>query len=189
MNKEKLKTLQTLTLFGSKFVVAYPMTRLEYNSLRNLDLPSDENGDDEGFMIENLTNAKPNTDFSEGYISWSTKEQVFLEFRETGNFPFGIAIEALKLGHCVSRSGWNGKGMFIYLNKGSVSKDPENDLEFTSIDGIESSLFENGNTGTITRLPNINMRSATGSIVTGWLASQTDILAEDWGIVELGENK
>ena len=35
-------------------------------------------------------------------------------------------------------------------------------------------------TGTITRLPNLNMRAATGSTVTGWLASQTDILAEDW---------
>ena len=83
MNKEKLKTLQTLTLFGSKFVVAYPMTRLEYNNLRNLDLPSDENGNDEGFMIENLTNAKPNTDFAEGYISWLTEEQTTNEPQST----------------------------------------------------------------------------------------------------------
>ncbi len=96
---------------------------------------------------------------------------------------FGEAIEALKDGKCVARSGWNGKGMFIYLNKGSVSKDSETDLEYTHIDGIKTSLFENGDVGTVTRLPNLNMKSASGATVTGWLASQTDILAEDWEIL------
>ena len=52
------------------------------------------------------------------------------------------------------------------------------------IDGVHPDLFEKGATGTVTRLPNINMRAASGATVTGWLASQTDILAEDWTIVE-----
>ena len=94
------------------------------------------------------------------------------------NLNFGEAIEALKDGKCVARNGWNGKGMYIYLNKGNVDA-----LDGTHIDGISASLFETGDTGTITRLPNLNMRSANGSIVTGWLASQTDILAEDWIIL------
>ena len=94
------------------------------------------------------------------------------------NLNFGEAIEALKDGKCVARNGWNGKGMYIYLNKGSVDA-----LDGTHIDGISASLFETGDNGTITRLPNLNMRSANGSIVTGWLASQTDILAEDWIIL------
>lgn len=94
------------------------------------------------------------------------------------NLNFGEAIEALKDGKCVARNGWNGKGMYIYLNKGNVYA-----LDGTHIDGISASLFETGDTGTITRLPNLNMRSANGSIVTGWLASQTDILAEDWIIL------
>lgn len=173
MNKEKLKTLQTLTLFGSKFVVAYPMTRLEYNILRNWDMPSNENGNDEGFMIENLTNAKPNTDFAEGYISWSTKEQVSLEFRETGNFPFGMAVEALKLGHCVSRWGWNGKGMFLKLIN------PYNNDQY-SVTEKETLI------GTL--MQHIVMKTVDNQLIP-WLASQTDILADDWGIVTLGDNK
>jgi hypothetical protein len=99
------------------------------------------------------------------------------------NLNFGEAVEALKDGKCVARNGWNGKGMYIYLNKGNVSKNPEMDLDCTHIDGIKTSLFENGDVDTITRLPNLNMRSASGAIVTGWLASQSDILAEDWIIL------
>lgn len=93
---------------------------------------------------------------------------------------FGEAIEAIKRGEAVSRSGWNGKNMLIYLNKGNIPWEaPESRL----VDDVRSDLFERGATGTVVRLPNINMRSATGSTVTGWLASQTDMLAEDWGIV------
>ena len=170
MNKDTLKEITTVTLFGSRFVVAYPMTRLQYNSLRGWDLPSDENGDDEGFMIENLTNAKPNTDFAEGYISWSTKEQVFLEFRETGNFPFGMAIEALKMGHKVQRSGWNGKDMYL------VILDPARDNLMTlSIECIEAKRE-------LALQPFIVMKTVDNTYVP-WLASQTDMLAEDYRIV------
>ena len=92
---------------------------------------------------------------------------------------FGGAIGALKRGERVAREGWNGKGMFIFLNPGSH---PGN--YGSHIDGVNIALFEIADTGTVTRLPNINMRSASGATVTGWLASQTDMLAEDWQIVE-----
>jgi hypothetical protein len=95
---------------------------------------------------------------------------------------FGQALEALKQGHCIARSGWNGKGMFVCLNKGSseiLSPDRSGTVE-----GVSETLFDLGMTGTVTRLPNLNMRAATGSTVTGWLASQTDMLAEDWEVVE-----
>ena len=100
---------------------------------------------------------------------------------------FGQVIEALKEGKSVIRNGWNGKGMFIYLNRGShdfSSKDGETVEIVSEIDGVSAVLFDGGDKGTVTRLPNLNMRTATGSTVTGWLASQTDLLAEDWGIVE-----
>ena len=96
---------------------------------------------------------------------------------------FGQAIQALKQGKKVSRYGWNGKGMFIFLNLGNVdiSQLPNKpDL----IEGINADLFRVGDIGTTTRLPNLNMKASTGSTVTGWLASQTDLLAEDWGIVD-----
>lgn len=96
---------------------------------------------------------------------------------------FGEAIEALKQGKAVARSGWNGKSMSIFLNKGSYCF-PDKPIDYFFIEGVSSKLFENGDNGTVTRLPNINMKTASGSTVTGWLASQTDMLAEDWLIVE-----
>lgn len=96
---------------------------------------------------------------------------------------FGQALEWIKLGQRVQRIGWNGKGMFVYLNMGSVdlSTMPPGLL---FIDGIRTDLFVEGDKDTVTRLPNLNMHSATGATVTGWLASQTDVLAEDWQVVE-----
>lgn len=98
---------------------------------------------------------------------------------------FGLAIEALKAGKKVAREGWNGKGMFIYLNLGSVAFGADDEVtDDHLIDGISIKLFEAGDTGTVTRLPNINMKTATGSTLTGWLASQADILSDDWLIIE-----
>ena len=104
------------------------------------------------------------------------------------NISFGEALAHLKNGQKIARAGWNGKGMFVYLKKGScdfdsVPKVPGGD-SITHIDGVKRELFETGDTGTVTRLPNLNMRAASGSTVTGWLASQTDLLAEDWEVVE-----
>lgn len=102
------------------------------------------------------------------------------------NLSFSEALIALKNGQSVQRAGWNGKGMFIYLNKGSYdfhSKDGVNIAIIEKIEGVSSILFEGGDKDTVTRLPNLNMRSASGSTVTGWLASQTDLLAEDWQIL------
>lgn len=90
---------------------------------------------------------------------------------------FGDAIEAAKLGQRIARAGWNGKGMFVYLNKGSTAA-PD-----MTIVGVSIDLFDAGDDGTVTRMPNLNMKAADGSTVTGWLASQTDILAEDWSVL------
>lgn len=99
------------------------------------------------------------------------------------------ALGALKSGKKVAREGWNGKGMYVYLNKGSYDGTKEREQAsiggtLESIEGIPGSLFNKGDKGTSTRLPNINMRTAQGSTVTGWLASQIDQLAEDWYTVE-----
>ena len=95
---------------------------------------------------------------------------------------FGIALQALKQGKRISREGWNGKGMFIYLNKGSRDISKAQDGE--NVEGVSFELFELGDNDTVTRLPNINMKAASGITVTGWLASQTDLLAEDWCILD-----
>lgn len=95
---------------------------------------------------------------------------------------FGAAIEILKAGGLVARQGWNGKKMFLSLNNGSYAAgQPHGSL----IHGVGNELFETGDEGTVTRMPNINMRAANGETVVGWLASQTDMLAEDWEEVTL----
>lgn len=117
---------------------------------------------------------------------------IVMDDTKTENLTFGEAIESLKYGKSIARAGWNGKSMSLYLNKGSFDGEllgfkPGDKIfpkHMSTIDGVCLGLFEYGNKGTVTRLPNIRMVTASGSIVEGWLASQTDILAEDWMIVE-----
>lgn len=59
---------------GTKLVQAKPMNRLEYNQYRGWDLPADENGADEGFLVEYLDGGQANHPDHKGYISWSPKE-------------------------------------------------------------------------------------------------------------------
>lgn len=93
---------------------------------------------------------------------------------------FGKAIEALKAGKRVARKGWNGKGMFLWLKpavevKAEWCKDPM----------LKKIVDDNG--GSIQALGTICMytHDSTGrnAILTGWLASQSDMLLEDWEIL------
>ena len=93
---------------------------------------------------------------------------------------FSFAVDHLKQGKKLAREGWNGKGMFVFLNNGSIAADR---AKPPFIGGVQTSLFELGDVGTVTRMPNINMKAADGSTVMGWVASQVDLLAEDWQVV------
>lgn len=100
---------------------------------------------------------------------------------------FGQAIEALKEGKKVAREGWNGKGMFIYLNKGSIDGyefDKLRGKEWPMLIGkVDCNLFEKGDKGTDTRMPNFYISNVDKSYST-WVPSINDCLAEDWLIVE-----
>lgn len=95
---------------------------------------------------------------------------------------FGRAIEYAKNGLKVARKGWNGRGMFVYLNPGSLRIGTV--AEGGLINGVREDLFQTGSADTALRMPNLNLRAPNGSTITGWLASQTDILAEDWQLVD-----
>lgn len=86
---------------------------------------------------------------------------------------FGEAIQSLKSGNKVSRSGWNGKGMFLVYVPGTV------DAKLS--EGTPYAVALSSNIVTIN--PHIDMYTATGEMQPGWLASQTDMLADDWGVV------
>lgn len=87
---------------------------------------------------------------------------------------FGQAITALRVGKRVARAGWNGKGMFVFLREGRVIRNVEPDAHMVS--GTGRDWFESR--------PHLCMKDAQGKCVVGWLASQTDILADDWTVVE-----
>ena len=93
-------------------------------------------------------------------------------------FTFGEALRHLKNGKKVARKGWNGKGMFLVLEPGSEV--PVENIRNT----IEKEYFSSTNEETVKICPHIDMKAADGTLVIGWLASQTDMLAEDWVIVE-----
>lgn len=158
---------------GTKLVKAQLMTRQQYNDYRGWTLPANENGDDEGFLVEYLDGGQANDRRHEGYISWSPVGVFDRAYRRCDRMTFGLAIEALKQGHKVARSGWNGKGMWLVLVH------PKDDL---TEHRREYAIF--GMTSEVGPcLPWIGMKTADNKFVP-WLASQTDILAEDWGIVE-----
>ena len=113
-----------------------------------------------------------------------------LSMGEIGSF--GQALKSLKSGFLVTRKGWNGKGMFIFMRPADqlpiefVSKDIKSlptgvkqyyaqDLECRS---------EKSEEDTVKFTAYLCMKAADGTIVNGWLASQTDILSEDWMIFD-----
>lgn len=173
------------TYIGTKLIRATPMTRAKYNDYRGWTLPTNENGDDAGYLVEYIDGGKANDSRHAGYISWSPKAVFDRAYRPVTGMGFGQAIEALKAGRRVAREGWNGKGMWLSL---STSQD----IAFASARAIPASAFWSDNNrayaeeqgGYATVLPCITMKTATGEILMGWLASQTDMLAEDWRIVE-----
>jgi hypothetical protein len=93
---------------------------------------------------------------------------------------FGEALASLKEGKKVSRQGWNGKGMFLVQAGGySVGLDKLRDgTHFTK------AFLESEGCVEFKIVPHIDMWAADKTYVTGWLASQTDMLSDDWGIVE-----
>lgn len=93
---------------------------------------------------------------------------------------FGQAIKALKEGKRVSREGWNGKDMWLSLSgRTSDVRELTSDCFWSE----NNANYADANGGTAKVLPCITMKTATGEILMGWLASQSDMLAEDWGVV------
>jgi hypothetical protein len=169
--------------FGTKRILARPMTRLEYNEYRGWQLPDDEDGSDAGYLVVYLDGGGANHPDHAGYISWSPADVFDQAYKPSGGMTFGHALEAMKLGYAVARSGWNGKGMWIALTPGSTfeaayAKPPH------AAHHLAAELAGSGTPMAITLLPHVDMRAADGSMVIGWLASQSDMLAEDWHIVE-----
>lgn len=117
--------------------------------------------------------------YPDGYTSWSPKDVFEAAYQRLDALSFGHAIEALKQGHRVSRKGWNGKGMWLIL----VSGNPKCELRDGSPYKLATGLDE------CEILPHIDMWTVDSSgrraMLPGWLASQSDMLADDWCVVNV----
>lgn len=89
---------------------------------------------------------------------------------------FGTALTVLRSGHAATRTGWNGKGMFIYLVDAGA---------YPARSPVVRDYF--GENALVQYQPYIAMKTADGTVVP-WLASQSDILAEDWAALDYGED-
>lgn len=144
---------------GVKLVEAKPMNRGAYNLYRGWQLPEDENPNDEGYLVIS----------ADGYETWTPKAKFEADYRSTEGMPFGSAIELMKSGFKVARKGWNGKNQYIELASNISYVNAANEVvnsEHTAI-GNKAIAFV-----------------GTSGVQMGWLASQADMLAEDWNIVE-----
>lgn len=92
----------------------------------------------------------------------------------------GEARKAMKDGRKVARAGWNGKDMWVAYSPGCK------DLLYDNFwsPAVKSWVLDYGTLGRADVLPCFLMKTVDGKILIGWLASQTDLDAEDWFIVD-----
>lgn len=101
--------------------------------------------------------------YEDGYISWSPQDVFEAAYQPLDKLSFGHALVALEKGQRVARAGWDGKGMWLFqVRNWSIVGECYGDRPTE---------------------PFIAMKTANGGVVA-WLASQTDMLAKDWTIVE-----
>ena len=97
--------------------------------------------------------------YSDGYESWSPKDVFEESYRPCDALTFELALDALKMGRMVARKGWNGKGLWLEMQRPDVNS--KMTLPYIYLNYPDDAQNTPG-----ARVP--------------WLASQTDMLAEDW---------
>ena len=151
-NKKRMVLLMEKYL-GVKMIEAEPMSKNAYNQkFKGVDTNED---DESGYVVK----------YEDGYISWSPKDTFEKAYKLTSGLSFGLAIDAMRSGNKVARSGWNGKGIFIELqipDEHSKMTHPYIFIDTTGLQTDNASAPKN-------RVP--------------WLASQTDMLSCDWKII------
>lgn len=138
---------------GTKIIFAEPMNKFEF--YMNVKKIDCKEENEEGYKVV----------YPDGYVSWSPKTVFEEAYRETDGLNFGLAIEAMKKGFKVARKGWNGKGIFIELQVPDEKSKMTHPYIFIDTTGLKT----DNPYAPKDRVP--------------WLASQTDMLADDWHIV------
>lgn len=163
---------------GTKVIRFEPMTKAEFAELFGRVHPDNSPVDAEGYHVQH---DNPNGSV---YDSWSPKNVFDEAYRSLdGGLTFGDALFFLKQGKKVARKGWNGKGMYLVLREGGVSWSADDVMTFPECVKPAPENMKSVTGACVDLLPTICMKTADNKILTGWLASQTDVLCGDWCIV------
>ena len=131
------------------------MTQPYYGTKRIMAWPEEKDGR-QGYGVK----------YADGYLSWSPEDAFMEAYQPITAMNFGHALAALKAGGKVARQGWNGKGIFIELQVPDVNSKMTSPYIYINTTGLQT-----------------DNEKAPKSLVP-WLASQTDMLANDWCIVD-----
>lgn len=154
------------TYIGTKIIEAVPAIRKGGNVYElTQPIPKSMDPEEEGYKVR----------YQDGYESFSPKAVFEEAYRPIDGMNFGLAIEAAKQGKKITRRGWNGKGMWVIYRSGYPDGIPCNKNTADAVGIPEGTLFK--------VRPYLQMKCADDTFQM-WLASQSDILAEDWEIVE-----
>ena len=142
---------------GVKMIEAEPMTFAEFEEKEYV-LACEDKGRTDGYKVV----------YEDGYVSWSPRDVFDKAYRRVDGMSFGLAIEAMKKGFKVQRKGWNGKGQYIELAMKVSYMNP--DGKVVNVDHEQMGNVAVAFVG-------------TSGVQLGWLASQADMLSEDWQTV------
>ena len=145
---------------GTKIVQAEPAYRVDGNVFVKANIAPCGVDIEDGYKVV----------YPDGYESWSPKDVFEDAYRATDGMSFGLAIEAAKMGKKIARAGWNGKNQYVELG---------HDFSYTAPGDIPVRPVQHLDIGS-QALVFVGTRGRQ----VGWLASQSDMLADDWKIVE-----
>lgn len=157
------------TYIGTKIVKAEPAKRYWMEDGRKIIVTRNEIVAQEIVAAATACDDGYKVIYKDGYASWSPKAVFEEAYRETTGLPFGLAIEAAKMGKKIARSGWNGKSQYVELATCISYKNAATDVVNVDHQNIGNKALA---------------FVGTSGVQLGWLASQADMLADDWYIVE-----
>ena len=99
MKKEEIQAIKAsmVQYTGTKTIMATPMSRGEYNTLRGWEVPADEDPNDPGYLVQYENDSKANVEGFDGYISWSPQKPFDLAYNKSGTFKQRVFIEMEQL--------------------------------------------------------------------------------------------
>lgn len=145
---------------GTKMIEAEPVLRNMRGELIPINMP---------VSLDELVEQGYKVRYPDGYESFSPKAVFEEAYRPTDGLSFGLAIEAAKKGMKIARRGWNGKNQYVELAERISYENAAHEVINAKHEAIGNKALA---------------FVGTSGVQLGWLASQADMLADDWVIVE-----